>query len=167
MESSYPSELWHDLYVMLGSSSAVLIGLLFVVRSIYLNEIKNKPVFRIRAYNRTLYLLILFIEAALVLLPQPTIILGTELVAINLLGLWPPSVNIYHFFYRNEEISRGGGGWAISRAIEYIVGFLLGIVGGATLIGHMNWGIYLVTASYVILLVLVVLNASAIMLEIG
>ena len=46
MESAYQPELWRDLYVMLGTSSAALIGLLFVVTSLHLNEVMNKPVFR-------------------------------------------------------------------------------------------------------------------------
>jgi hypothetical protein len=82
MENAYQPELWRDLYVMLGTSSAALIGLLFVVTSLHLNEVVNKPVFRTRAYNQTLYLLILVVEAVLILLPQPAAILGPELVAM-------------------------------------------------------------------------------------
>ncbi len=166
MESAYQPELWRDLYVMLGTSSAALIGLLFVVTSLHLNEVMNKPVFRIRAYNQTLYLLILLVEAVLILLPQQAVILGVELVAINLLGLWLSLNNIYNFFYKNKEVGRSGG-WAMSRAIRYIAAFLFGLAGGVTLIGHMNWGMFLVTASYVILLITVVLNAWAIMLGVG
>jgi hypothetical protein len=166
MENAYQPELWRDLYVMLGTSSAALIGLLFVVTSLHLNEVVNKPVFRTRAYNQTLYLLILVVEAVLILLPQPAAILGAELVAINCLGLWLPLNNIYNFFYKNKEISRSGG-WSISRAMRYILAFLFGLAGGAALIGHTNWGMYLVTASYVTLLITVVLNAWAIMLGVG
>ncbi|HEY5280842.1 MAG TPA: hypothetical protein VIJ67_13930 [Pseudolabrys sp.] len=166
MENAYRPELWRDLYVMLGTSSAALIGLLFVVTSLHLNEVVSKPVFRTRAYNQTLYLLILLVEAVLVLLPQPVAILGAEMVAINLLGLWLPLNNIYNYFYKNKEASRSGG-WAISRAIRYIVAFLFGLAGSAALIEHANWGMYLMTASYVFLLIAIVLNAWAIMLGIG
>ena len=55
----------------------------------------------------------------------------------------------------------------MSRAIRYIAAFLFGLAGGVTLIGHMNWGMFLVTASYVILLITVVLNGWAIMLGVG
>ena len=34
---------WHDLYVMLGSSTAALIGLLFVAVSIHLGEALHPP----------------------------------------------------------------------------------------------------------------------------
>jgi hypothetical protein len=165
MEHAFQSELWRELYVMLGTSAAALIGLLFIVTSLHLEEIANNPVFRVRAYNQTLYLLILLVEAVLILVPQPTPILGAELVAINIFGLWHPLRNTYNFFYKNKIGGRGG--WVISRAIRYFVAFLLGIAGGVEIIELSNWGIYLVTASYVTLLVTVVLNAWLIMMGVG
>ena len=166
MEDAHLPELWRDLYVMLGTSSAALIGLLFVVTSLHLDDVVKNPVFRVRAYNGTLYLLILLIEAVLILVPQPILILGTELVATNLLGLWLPLSNIYRYFYKNKQISNRGG-LAINRAVTYIMAYLLGIAGGAALIDHSNWGMYLVTASYTTSLVGVVLGAWAIMMGIG
>ena len=163
MSRSFQPELWRDIYLMLGTSSASLIGLLFIVYSLHLDEIKSEPVFRIRAHNRTLYLLVMFIEAVLILLPQPTVVCGAELVAINLFGLWFPLKHAFLYFRSNKQISYGRSGWAISRAIKYIIAFLLGIAGGAAQIRQMDWGIYLVTASSVSLLVLVVLNAYSIM----
>ena len=163
MQRSFQPELWRDIYLMLGTSSASLIGLLFIVYSLHLDEIRNEPVFRIRAHNRTLYLLVMLIEAVLILLPQPMVVCGAELVAVNLFGLWFPLKHAFCFLRSSNKISHGRSGWAISRAIRYIVAFLLGITGGAALIGQMNWGIYLVTASSVSLLVLVVLNAYSIM----
>jgi hypothetical protein len=40
-----------NLYLMLGTSSAALIGLLFVATSPHLVEVVSSPAFRIRAYN--------------------------------------------------------------------------------------------------------------------
>jgi hypothetical protein len=76
---------WHDLYVMLGTSSAALIGLLFIATSIHLGEVVS-PGFRVRSYNQTLYLLTLLVEAILILVPQPVSFLGAELMALNLVG---------------------------------------------------------------------------------
>ena len=42
MGNVHQPELWRDLYVMLGTSSAALIGLLLVVTSLHLDEIVNK-----------------------------------------------------------------------------------------------------------------------------
>ena len=50
-------DAWQNLYVMLGSSSAALIGLLFVAASIHLGQVVSNPGFRVRCYNQTLYLL--------------------------------------------------------------------------------------------------------------
>ena len=69
---------WHDLYVMLGTSSAALIGLLFVATSLHLGEVVSNPAFRVRAYNVTLYLLTLLVEAVVILVPQPVPFLGAE-----------------------------------------------------------------------------------------
>jgi hypothetical protein len=44
---------WQNLYVMLGTSSAALIGLLFVATLLHLGEIVSSPVFRVRAYNQS------------------------------------------------------------------------------------------------------------------
>ena len=45
MESAEPIQVWHDLYVMLGTSSAALLGLIFVATSLHLDEIVNNPAF--------------------------------------------------------------------------------------------------------------------------
>ena len=165
MENVHKPELWHDFFIVLGSSSAALIGLLFIATSLHLGEIVNDPILRRRAFNNTLFLLMTFVEALLFLIPQPMHILGAALVVINLLGLWPELRFVYIFFKNKEDYHRGGG--AIHRAITFIVSFLLGIAGGAALIGYLNWGIYLVAISCVIVLGRVVLSAWAIMVGVG
>src|SRR5262245_2235970 len=69
-------DAWHDLYVMLGTSSAPLLGLLFVATSIHLGEVVSDLGFRVRSYNQTVYLLILLVVAVLILVPQPLPFLG-------------------------------------------------------------------------------------------
>ena len=44
-ESAHLIDAWHDLYVMLGTSSAALIGLLFIATSIHLDEVVSNPRF--------------------------------------------------------------------------------------------------------------------------
>jgi len=87
MKNAYQPELWQNVFVVLGSSSAALIGLLFIATSLHLDEIINNPILRRRASNNTRYLLVTFVEALLILIPQPIPILGAELVAVNLFGL--------------------------------------------------------------------------------
>lgn len=166
MEQAFQPELWRDLYVMLGTSSAALIGLLFIATSLHLNEIVNIPGFHTRAYNQTIYLMLLLLEAVLILMPLSSRALGAWLIAVNLFGLSFPTRNTYKFFYKNREMA-GSAGWAFSRAVRYFVSFLLGIAGGICVIGQSNWGLYIVTASYFLLLASVILNAWAIMLGVG
>ena len=166
MESADITRTWHDLYVMLGTSAAALIGLFFIATSLHIGEVVSNPVFRIRAYNGTLYLLTLLIQAVFVLIPQPIHLLGIELCIVNVLGLLLPFSNAYRYFYRDTDVGRRGG-LVIYRAVAYAVAYLIGAAGAVTLVVGDNLGMYLVTASYATLLVAVVLGAWAIMLGIG
>jgi hypothetical protein len=164
LENAFQPELWRDLYVMLGTSSAALVGLLFVVTSLHLDQIVNNAVFRLRARNNTLHLLIMLVEAAMILTPQPVATLGAELVAVNLFGLRLPLSFAYKYFHQNKG---NRSGFPIYPFVTYTASYLLGIAGGAGLIEHANWGMYLVAISYVTILVAVALNAWTIMLGVG
>jgi hypothetical protein len=165
MESGYQPELWRDTFVVLGSSAAALIGLLFIATSLHLNEIVNNPIAHRRAFNNTCFLLIILIEALLLLIPQPMHILGAELIFVNLFGVWLP-LNIVSSFFKERERYRHAGG-RIYRPMIFITSSLVGVAGGTTLIEHSNWGIYLVTASCIVFLVLIVFGAWSIMVGIG
>ena len=166
METAYQPELWRDLYVMLGTSSAALIGLLFVVTSLHLDEIIKNSGYRVRARSNSIFLVITLVEAALILTPQPMAHLGLELTAINVFGWSFPVRNSYRYYYKERELGKRGG-MTISRAAVFHAGFLLGIAGGLCLIARSHWGMYLVTASYVTLLASVSMNAWSIMLGAG
>src|SRR5262245_20235649 len=166
MESPEPIRAWHDLYVMLGTSSAALIGLIFDAASLHLGDVVRNPAFRIRAYHVTLYLLTLLVEAVLVLVPQPVPVLGAQLFALNLVGLWVPLTTAYRYYYEDRVASHRAG-MRTARAITYGVAYLIGISGAITLFESPHWGMYLVTASYTVLLVTVVLGAWAVALGVG
>ena len=102
-------DAWHDLYVMLGTSSAALIGLLFIATSIHLGEVVSNPGFRVRSYNQTLYLLTLLVEAIFILVPQPVSLLGAELMALNLVGPWIALSTSYTFIYKHRDDRHRGG----------------------------------------------------------
>ena len=150
---------------MLGTSAAALIGLLFVVTSLHLEEVMNNAVYRMRARNITFFLVVLLVQASAILTPQPKALLGAELIAVNLFGLWLVVRFVYMFVKNRETAERGG--YSIQRSVTYLVGYLLGIGGGAALAQQSNWGLYLVTVSYVIVLITIVWNAWTIMLGIG
>jgi hypothetical protein len=162
---TYRPELWRDLYVMLGTSSAALLGLLFVVTSLHLDDIVNNPGYRRHARSNSVYLIMTLVEAALILTPQPIWSLGAEVIAINGFGLMIPINNLY-FIYKNRSSARRGG-FAVYRSYVFIASFLAGIAGGIGLAIGAEWGLYLVTAAYVSLLVSVSLNSWSIMLGVG
>ncbi|HZL29986.1 MAG TPA: hypothetical protein VFC54_02860 [Pseudolabrys sp.] len=166
MESAFQPEQWRDLYVMLGTSAAALIGLLFVVASLHLQEIMNNPVHRIRARNMTLHLLALLVEATLILMPQPLAALGIELAVINLVGLQLPLRFIYRAFLKNRKLGASGD-YSIYRGVLNVTAYLLGLLGGLLLMEQPVWGMYLVTASFIAFLISAVLNAWTIMAVVG
>lgn len=165
METTHPPEGWHDMFVVLGSSAAALIGLLFIAGSLHLKEVVNNPVLQRRAFNNTCYLLLILVEALLVLTPQPMVVLGAELITLNVLGLWLP-VRFLANFFSNEEVYRRAGG-QLHRAAIFIASFLLGIAGGVALTQRLNWGVYLIAASCIIFMVRVVFMAWSIMVSVG
>jgi hypothetical protein len=165
METAHQLDAWRDLYVMLGTSSAALLGLLYVVTSLHLDEIVRNSVYRMRARSNSLYLIVTLIEAAIILTPQPTLTLGIALIIDNLFGLSVNVKNTYRIL-KNRDISLRGG-MVLYRAATFMAGFLLGIAGGACLFAGLIAGLYLVTVSYLTLLIGVALNAWAIMLGVG
>lgn len=155
---------WGELYVMLGGSSASLIGLLFVAATLHIREIVGNPMFKIRVQNSTLILMGTLIQAAAILTPQPLWLLGAELLVLNLWGLWFP-VSLTYSAMKKKPAGRGG--YSIYRGTAFIAGYIAGVAGSIVLIVDAAWGLYLVTACYVSSLISTVWNAWAMMLGIG
>jgi hypothetical protein len=166
MESAPHLEAWHDVYVMLGTSSAALIGLLFVATSLHLDEIAKNISYRKRALNNSYMLIFTLVEAAIILTPQPAALLCGSLVVANLVIAWVPVKNTYLYAYKNRDVGRRGG-WAIWRGIAFISSLACGIAGSLVTLLSVNVGLYIVTASYVALLVIVALNSWSVMFGIG
>jgi len=156
---------WGELYVMLGSASAALIGLLFVAASLHLHQLVSDTVYRLRAQYTALLLVGTLVQAAIVLAPQPRNFLGAELLLAN---LWGIAVPIYLLF-KAVSIKKADrrGGFSHYRALFFIIGYLFGIVGSVTPIQGATWGMYLVTVSYVHIVIATIWNAWMIMLGIG
>jgi hypothetical protein len=165
MQSAPQLEAWRDLYVMLGTSSAALLGLLYVVTSLHLDEIVNDVGYRRRARSNSYYLIITLVEAALVLTPQPIWSLGATLALVNGYGLTLAIRNTV-FIVKDWGAARRAG-FAIHRTVVFNACFLTGLAGSMALVQGANWDMHAVTASYVVLLVSVALNAWAIMLGVG
>jgi hypothetical protein len=114
---------WGELYVMRGTSSAALIGLLFVSASLHLREIVSDDIYKIRAQDTTLLLVATLVQAAFILTPQPIHILGIALdsdqsssqgrqdqKAEQARWLFRLSRDVFHFglFSRHRRVHRSG-----------------------------------------------------------
>jgi len=156
---------WNELYLMLGTSSAALIGLLFVATSLHLAEIANEEIYRLRAQYTTLILLSTLLQATAILVPQPMRVLGAELLVISLWGFSFPLT----LLSRAVKIpgARGRGGFSGRRAESFIVGYLIGVLGAGAIVAGAEWGMYAVTLSYTSLLISSIWNGWMIMQGIG
>jgi hypothetical protein len=167
MESTYKPELWHDLFVMIGTSAGALVGLLFIVMSLHLDKISERTDYNMRAtidgarYN-TIHLLAVLVEAAVVLTPQPLSFVGVELIAINVFGLRGPLAFACKYFNKHITISHRGG-FPTGLILTIVAAYLLGIAGGVAAFRLLDWSLYLVAASCVIKIVRSVLTAWMLM----
>jgi hypothetical protein len=159
------SSSWHELYVMLGTSSAALIGLLFVATSLRLVEIATEEIYRLRAQCTTLILLSTLLQGIAVLVPQPIQVLGLELLLINLWGLSFPLTLLSRALKIPGAQARGG--FSVRRAQFFIAGYLVGIVGAGMIVLGKEWGMYGITACYPGLLIASIWNGWMIMQGIG
>lgn len=167
MGAAYQPELWHDLFEMIGAAAGALVGLLFIVVTLHFDKINERSDHNMRATMQgarfnMYHLLTVLVEAAVILTPQPLLFAGIELIAINLIGLRLPLTFIYKYFDKKLTISNRGGFPAVLLA-TIIAAYGLGVAGGATMIYHPNWGLYLVAISCLTKLVRSVLTAWMLM----
>ena len=164
MDGARLPDVWRDLYLMLGTSSAALIGLLFVASTLHVREIVSVEMFKVRVQNTMLVMVGTLIQATAILTPQPLRFLGAELLILNLWGLWFPLSLLVR---AGRMTRRARGGFSFYRGMFFTTGFLIGIAGTIALIAGEDWGLYLVTVSYTHSLVAGIWNAWMMMLGIG
>ena len=157
---------WHDLYVMLGSSSSALIGLLFVAASLKLKEIVSHPFYSVRARIFSLHLLATLFMAAAILTPQSMGAVGIEILIVNICAMWLPLSFTYKVFFKNTA-NVDHAGYSAFLGLSYPFGYLVSMIGGVGLIQLSMWGLYLVTIGYLILIASAILNAWMLMESIG
>ena len=155
----------HELYLMLGTSSAALVGLLFVATSLHLAEIANEDLYRLRAQYTTLILLSTLLVAIAVLMPQPLWILESNVLR----SIFGDFRCRSRFFQKRSRIpgARGRGGFSVRRSEFFIAGFVVGIVGSGVLAAGRESGMFAITVSYASLLVASIWNGWMIMQGIG
>ena len=158
MDGAYQAEAWKDFYVMFGGAVAALTGLLFVATSLHVDEIGKTPHFRVRAFGNTFEFVGRLIASALVLVPQRPSWLGIELTALNTLWFLLIQVRFQVTWSRARAHV-----WLLRRSLG-IVGAVLGILGGASIVVRFGGGLYLCALGGLILVCVVVWNAFDLMM---
>jgi len=151
MGATYEPEAWRELFVTLGTTAGALVGLLFVVMSLHIDKISELSDVNMKAtiegarYN-AYHLLSVFVEAVILLTPQPLWLIGAELIVINLFGLRLPFTIIARYADKKLTISERRR-FPTALIVTIIAAYLAGAAGGAALLADSVWGLYLVTAS--------------------
>jgi modulator of FtsH protease len=157
MEAAYQPKLWHELYVMLGGAVAALLGLLFVATSLQVREIANRPHLHARAFNNTFALVVMLMVTAVCLIPQPRIALGIEVFTLNLFFAFAAPLHVIPRFLKL--------GLPIHRPVIGLLSVLVGACGGLSLVFQVGGGMYLVTASLLLIVAQCIFNAWSLMVE--
>jgi hypothetical protein len=158
MTNAYHPEVWHELYVMLGGAIAALTGLLFVATSLHVEKIAKTPHWARRAFANTFSLIGVLIECVLILVPQPQVWLGYELIVLNLFLLFFLMAPLIRSWISTVP------GLPPFRLFAGTAAWLLGATGGAGLIFHVAGGMFLVTASCLVLTWVCVWNAWSLLI---
>lgn len=153
MPNAYHPEAWHELYVTLGGAIAALTGLLFVATSLHVEKIAKIPHWSRRTFTNTFALIGVLIESILILMPQPPSWLGYELIALNLFLLFFLMVPLIRSWITTVD------GLPPLRLFAGSMAWLLGAAGGAGLIIQAGGGMFLITASCIVLIWVCVWNS--------
>ena len=143
---------------MFGGSVAALTGLLFVATSLHIAEISKATHFRVRAFGNTFELVGLLINAALVLMPQPVVWLDVELTLFNTFLFLIMQVRFQLTW------ARAGARVERLRSSLGVLGGLLEILGGLSLIVQTGGGLYVCALGTLILIWVVIWNAFSMMI---
>jgi modulator of FtsH protease len=158
MSNAYHPEAWHELYVALAGAIAALTGLLFVATSLHVEKIREAAHWGRRAFANTFSLVGALIESILVLFPQPPDWLGFELIVLNLFLLLFLMLPLIRSWIATVP------GWPPIRLFAGTAAWLLGTGGGLGLVVHAGGGMFLVTASCLILIWVCVWNAWSLLI---
>ena len=150
---------WHPLFSTLAQSAAALIGLLFVAMSIQLDKIMGDGLLRLRARNSALVFIIVFLEDIAVLAPQDVRLAGAQVLVLSLLQLYFP-------FLILAEARRMKAKLPPLRIAAGILGGCATTTGAAGLMMSQPWGLHMIAAGNVAVMVVLVINAWSLMVSV-
>lgn len=150
-------DLWREFFAVLATSAAALVGLLFVVSSLHLDKFARDRVLQRRAQNIAIVMMLLFLQALTVLVPQDLWALGTEIFLLNLVILYFPFSAMWIMHKHKLPFP------AIRIATTILCAVGAGL-GGLLLLMNWRWSIHLVAATNAISIFVLVVNAWSLML---
>ncbi|HEV3101211.1 MAG TPA: hypothetical protein VG426_02600 [Candidatus Dormibacteraeota bacterium] len=143
--SAYDAAGWQNFYVMVGGAAAALTGLLFVAMSLHAKAIIADPLHGSRAVGTLLSLMTQLFVAGTVLIPQSTMMLGTEVEVAALLSLVQSVRGVVVTLRTAKRRVRS----RIRTTLEGIgaaIWIVLFVASGISLIAHAGGGLYLLAA---------------------
>jgi len=123
---------WQNFYIMIGTANAAITGLLFVALSMHLKQILSHPIYKPRAIVVLVILTTQIVISAVVLAPQPRVLMGLEILGINVFFL---ALNLR---YRAPARITAGSALTIAFRVIYLlaaVSLITGVGGGFYILG--------------------------------
>jgi modulator of FtsH protease len=123
---------WQNFYIMIGTANAAITGLLFVALSMHLKQILSHPIYKPRAIVVLVILTTQIVISAVVLAPQPRVLMGLEILGINVFFL---ALNLR---YRAPARITAGSALTIAFRVIYVlaaVSLITGVGGGFYILG--------------------------------
>ena len=156
---------WEAFLVAVVGAAAVLSGLMFVGVSINLERVLQGPgVITARAAETLGTLVLAIVTGSLVLLPQPIIGLGVEVIALSVLLLVATTRSQVQHYRNNRDAPRS---WLLTRSISTLSCCIPSLAGGiGLLVGNPN-GVYGVAVAALLAISGCVYNAWVLLIEIA
>ena len=162
MEHAYVADRWHDVFVMVGSASAALMGLLFIALSLHVRPITRHPEMRGRARQTLASLLTVLALSLFMLIPQSGTMLGAELVVLAVADLWHRLP--IQFSLVRSGLASTGSYW---RYPTFDLAILSILASGISLLVHGPLGLFILVPAVAVIIVLCTVNAWGLLVNIG
>jgi len=153
---AYRPDQWHDFFVMVGGSAAVLLGLVFVALSLNVSVVTRDATHRYRAIDTLSGMAGVFVICALALMGgQDHVAVGIEWFVVAAI-----SVAVYVHGYL-QAVRRGGTvAWLLARRVIAIAVLYVGqLVGAALLVADHVSGLYVAAVAMVTALAFMISGA--------
>jgi hypothetical protein len=143
---AYRPDQWHDFFVMVGGSAAVLLGLVFVALSLNVGVVTQDATHRYRAIDTLSGMAGVFVICALVLMG------GQDHVAVGIEWFVVAAISVAVYVHGYVQAARRGGSvaWLLGRRVVAIAVLYVGqLVGAALLVAGHVAGLYVAAVAMV------------------